>query len=234
MSAAGNYTWPKRKKAVVEEQPKRRYLRWIVGAVVVLLAGVGIAWAVGVFSTDPRLKEIGNLRAQMEDQNLTDEQRGALFGQLRDKMDALPENLRASMRGNRRGGFDNSRMMKHLNDLFAMSAADRDAALQKEVEDMLRRQQEREKRDAERQATNNAASGQDSSNGSNGNGSGNQQGGGGRGGRRTQTDAQRTVGAQRRVENQSPQSRAAMGVYRQMVEQKAQQMGAPIKMSWGR
>jgi hypothetical protein len=224
MSAAGNYTWPKRKKPVVEERPKRRYLRWVVGAVVVLLAGVGIAWAVGVFSTDPRLKEIGDLRAQMEDQNLTDEQRRALFGQFRDKMDALPENLRASMRGNRRGGFDDSRMMKHLSDLFAMSAADRDAALQKEVE----RQLEREKRDQERQATDNAASGQDSGNG-NSKGSG-----GGPGGRRTQTDAQRTAGAQRRVENQSPQSRAAMGVYKQMVEQKAQQMGTPIKMSWGR
>ncbi len=228
MSAAGNYTWPKRKKEVFVEKPKRRYARWIVGAMVVLLAGVGIAWAVGVFSTDPRLKEIGNLRAQMDDQNLTDEQRGALFGQLRDKMDALPENLRASMRGNRRGGFDNSRMMKHLDDLFAMSAADRDAALQKEVE----RQLEREKRDQERQATNNAASGTDSGNGSNGNG--NNKGGGGPGGRRTQTDAQKMANSQRRIENQSPQSRAAMGVYKQMVEQKAQQMGVSIKMGWGR
>lgn len=225
MSAAGNYTWPKRKKAVVEERPKRRYLRWVVGAVVVLLAGVGIAWAVGVFSTDPRLKEIGNLRAQMDGQNLTDEQRAALFGQLRDKMDALPENLRASLRGNRRGGFDNSRMMKHLNDLFAMSAADRDAALQKEVE----RQLEREKREQERQATNDAANGKNDSSGSSGNNRG-----GGPGGRHTQSDAQRTASAQRRVENQSPQSRAAMGVYKQMVEQKAQQMGVSIKMGWGR
>ena len=78
MSATGNYTWPKRKTPVVVEQPKRRWLRWLVGTVVVLLLGVGIAWAVGVFDPDPRIKEISGLRAQMAE-NLTDQQRQGAF-----------------------------------------------------------------------------------------------------------------------------------------------------------
>ena len=150
---------------------------------------------------------------------------------MRDKMEALPADLRASMRGNGRRGFDNSGMMKHFNDLFAMSAADREAALKKDVEDALRRQQESEKRQKDQQATNATAA--NSQSGSNGNNSGKGNGNGG-GGRRTQTDAQRMANSQRRIENQSPQSRAAIGVYHQMVEQTAQQMGVSLKMSWGR
>jgi len=232
MSTTGNYSWPKRKKpTAVVEKPKRRYLRWVVGSVVILLGGLGIAWATGVFDPDPRLAELRNLRAQMADDSLTDAQRQALRDQLRQKFDGLPEDLRASLDKGRQRNWDPSREIKRLNEFFALSPADRDAALKKEVEDMYRQQQEREKRQQDRAAadaaakTGDSSSGGDKSKGGQGNGQG-----GSRGPRGTATDEQRLARSKNYVEKAPPEARAARAVYQDLLAQKAQQMGMPLKM----
>jgi hypothetical protein len=225
-----NRQWPRKRAASPDRKPKRRYIIWVLGTLsVLLLSGLGIAWATGYFDPDPRLAEIKQLGEQMKDSNLTDQQRRELFGKIRKDMRDLPENERKSLEAQGRQMWQ-QHMAERMNAFFAMSPADQKAELQKEIDNMLRRQREREERQAERAA----AGDQPKTDGAGQNGgSSSASRGGGRGGRGTMTEEQRINRGKQMLDNIDPTLRAQMSVHRQMLQQQAAAQGLPLKWNGG-
>ncbi len=223
MSTVGNYSWPKRKKPEATETPKRswRWLRWTAGALVVLgFVGVGVAWAMGAFDRDPRLAEIDDIQKKLADPSVGDLMKLPVMWQLRNVMSKLSESDRHAVEA-KLMEFGKREMQKRFDDFFALSAADREAALKAQV---LRQQQ------MEAMMSLMGAGGK--GNGQQGGGTSGGPGGGPPGGRGKATDAQRMSGMQRMIENSPPQLRAAFGVYHMMLAQQAQSMGISLKMGW--
>jgi len=223
MSTVGNYTWPKRKKPDAAElataKPKRRYLRWLLGALIILLpAGAGIAWALGAFDRDPRLAEIDKIQEKLADPKVGDLMKLPVMWQLGAKMRELSESDRQAVQA-RLMEFGRKEMQKRFDDFFALSAADREAALKAQV---LRQQQ------MEAMMSLMGAGKGDG-------GKGDAKGGGPPGGPgrwKSATDEQRMNGMKKMLANAPPEFRAAMGVYHNMLAQQAQSMGVTLKMGW--
>ncbi len=223
MSAIGNYSWPKRKKPEASEKPKRswRWLRWVAGTLVVLgLVGFGVAWALGAFDRDPRLAEIDDIQKKLADPSVGDLMKLPVMLQLRNVMSKLSDSDRRAVEA-KLMEFGKREMQKRFDDFFALSAADREAALKAQV---IRQQQ------MEAMMSLVGAGGKgNAQQGSAGSGGGPP---GGFRGKGKGTDAQRTSGMQRMIENSPPQLRAAFGVYHMMLAQQAQSMGVSLKMGW--
>ena len=209
MSVVGNYTWPKRKPPEATERPARRYrfLWWIGGSIVVLgLVGVGVAWALGAFDRDPRLAEIDDIQKKLADPSVGDLMKLPVMLQLRSVMNKLSESDRRAVQA-RLMEFGKREMQKRFDDFFALSPADREAALKAQV---LRQQQ------MEAMMSLVGAGKGGGSQGGNSNAGGPPGGPGRKGGA---TDSQRMSGMQRMIENSPPQLRAAFGVYHQLLAQ---------------
>lgn len=178
-----------------------------VFAVIVLIAG----WLFGWFSPDPALAEVKQLQAQLADPNLKDDARRALFQQMRTKMDALSADQRRGIWDQNRQEFE-KRMDKHIDELLAMAAKDRNKALDEDIDRMQKRAQQR----------------QANAQNSNGNGNGGQQAGQGRqGGNRGQalSDDQRLSRMKNRLNNSTPESRAKRNAYSQMLAARMKERG---------
>ncbi len=85
-----NRQWPRKRTAAPERKSKRRYVIWVLGSLsILLLSGLGIAWATGYFDPNPRIAEINQLVGQMQDGNRKD--RRESFEKMRKDMEGLSD-----------------------------------------------------------------------------------------------------------------------------------------------
>ncbi len=114
---------------------KRAVKKSVIGvttlAVVTLLAG----WLFGWFSEDPAIAEVRQMQAKLGDTGMKDTDRRALMQQIRTKMDSFSPDVRRNLWENNRQAFE-KRMDKHVGDLLAMSKADRNKALDADIDRM--------------------------------------------------------------------------------------------------
>ncbi len=172
-------------------------------ALVTLLAG----WLFGWFSEDPAIAEVRQMQAKLGDTTMKDTDRRTLMDQIRTKMDSFSPDVRRNLWENNRQAFE-QRMDKHVSDLLAMSKADRNKALDADIDRMQKRQA-----DAKANAQNNQ--------GANAN---NQQQ---RNRGQAQSDDQRVDRMKNRLDRSSPQSRAMRQAYVQMLDQRLKERGMP-------
>jgi len=178
--------------------------KWIA-SLILLLVSFATVWAIW-FSGDPHMDKIKALREQMGNDQLTREQRGQLWGQMREEMSQLTPEQRNELFADRRKRFE-ERERERMNAFFAMPRDQQIAAINKRIDEEERRRKEREKRRAQ-----NASNG-----GQNQGGNQNGQGqGGGRGGNRSSDPLQRRKDY---LDNTSPANRAQNGEYRRMMHQ---------------
>jgi len=108
--------------------------RWAFAAVAVLLVGLGVAWAAGWFSSDPRIVEIKDLQAKMADPSLSDKDRRAVMGEVFQKMRALPEDARAKLFEPGPPKAMMKGLVKHISEVLAMPPDKQVAELDKEID----------------------------------------------------------------------------------------------------
>jgi hypothetical protein len=197
-----------------------RKKRIVIGAVVVGLTSLFTAWLFGWFSGDPALAEVQQLQAKMADPNLKDADRQALMRQMRDKMQALSADARRAAFENGQQMFE-KRELEHIKQILAMSPADRNKALDADIDRMEKMRAQRD-----------AASANGAQAGANGqNGPGAQRG---RGPRGNMTDDQRVDRLRNRLDRSTPEMRASRNAYMQLVNTRRQQRGMPPITGRGR
>src|SRR5258708_28095876 len=84
--AASNYSLPKQKRMTRG--------RWAALISVLLIVGLGAAWLMGLFGPDFRLAELRDQRARVADKSLSENDRRALFDEMRHNWKALPADAR--------------------------------------------------------------------------------------------------------------------------------------------
>jgi uncharacterized membrane protein YgcG len=192
--------------------------KWVVLALLfLLLLGLG-AWAMS--GPDPGVAKIQALRAEID--NASGDQRRALWGQMREEMEKLPEAAREQLFAERRQEWE-TRENKRMTEFFAMPRDQQIAAIDKQIDDWEKRRKER----AQRQQNGAQANGQGGRGGPGGGfgpGGGGGRGGGGGAGRSTDPSAALQRG-KNYLDRSSPESRAQRGEYRRMVQDRRQQRG---------
>lgn len=191
---APSYSLPKQKRMTRG--------RWAALISVLLIVGLGAAWLMGLFGPDPRLAELRDLRAKADDQSLSEKDRRALFDEMRKKWQELPEDVRQKAMQNA----GPPRMMNRgpkVSEVLAMPVDKRNAALDKQIDDMLKRQAEMAK-----------------------NGQG--QGGGPPAGFQPPNQGQMNQWRNRMLSSVPADSRASFGIYRQLMQARAQQRGITL------
>jgi hypothetical protein len=177
-----------------------------IAAVLILLL-IGASWAFGLFGgTDPAVAELQQMRDQMFDRNLPDDQRQQFRDQFRERMGSLSDAQRRALFDSGREVWQ-KREQQRMNEFFAMSPVDQRKRLDQTIDDMLKRQKERAQ---------NANANNGQANGGNG---------GGRGNRGNMTDAQREQRAKQRLDRSTPIQRAQREEYRRMLESRARDRG---------
>jgi hypothetical protein len=187
--------------------PKQKRMtrgRWAALISVLLIVGLGAAWLMGMFGPDPRLAELRDLRAKAENQSLSEKDRRALFDEMRKKWQELPEDVRQKAMQNA-----GPRMMNRgpkVSEVLAMPADKRNAALDKEIDRMMEREKQREE----------AAK----------NGQG--QAGGPPAGFQPPNQGQMNQWRNRMLSSVPADSRASFGIYRQLMQARAEQRGITL------
>lgn len=197
--------------------------KWILATVLFLLSA-GAAGAYYAFRTDPQVALVMDLGKQMRNEDLSREDRGKLFGQMREAMDQLSDEQRQQVRQQFERGNDwRKREQQKLNEFFALSKKDQTKALDKDIDEMLKRRKEWEKRRKERDAENAKQQQAGMIGGNNGNNGGRGPGGGGGGGGGDR-------GQQRRLslDNSSSASQAQRAEYGRLMASRMQQRGIPM------
>jgi hypothetical protein len=205
--AAPSYSLPKEKRMTRG--------RWAALISVLLIVGLGAAWLMGLFGPDPRLAELSDLRAKADDKSLSDKDRRALFDEMRKKWQELPEDVRQKAMQNA----GPPRMMNRgpkVSEVLAMPVDKRNAALDKQIDDMLKRQKEMEQRQAEM-----AKNGQG-------------QAGGPPGVFQQPNQGQMNQWRNRMLSSVPADSRASFGIYRQLMQARAEQRGITLPFGPGR
>ena len=111
-------------------------------ALILLLAGG--AWAMGFFkSTDRAVAEVTQLQNKLAEPGLKDEERRALWREMREKLDALPPDAREQTWDGARDRFE-KRMNDHMKEVLAMSKAEQQKALDADIDRMQRFEQMRQ------------------------------------------------------------------------------------------
>jgi hypothetical protein len=173
-------------------------------AVITLTAG----WLFGWFSENPAVAEVRQMQAKLADPNLKDADRRAMMDQIRSKMDLLSSDVRRGLWEENRQVFE-KRMDKHVDDLLAMSKADRNKALDADIDRMQKMRAE-----AQANAQNNQGA------------NANNQRQGNRG--QALSDDQRMDRMKNRLDRSSPESRAKRQAYVQMLDQRMKERGIPL------
>jgi hypothetical protein len=195
--------------------------RWFLLVLILLLSTTG-AWA--WFRTDPQLAKVQALRAQMQSEDLTREQRRELFGQMREEMDKLSPEVRKSLFADRRKEWQ-KRQTQEMRDFFALPKDKQIAELDKQIDRRGRRGRGGPNGGGppggrgQQNANGGGQNGQNGQGGAN-NGPGGP-GGGGFGGRGLDSMDRR----KNYLDNTTPEFRAQMGQYRQMMQQRRTQRG---------
>jgi hypothetical protein len=196
--------------------------RWVLLVLILLLSTTG-AWA--WFRSDPQLAKVQALRAQMQSEDLSREQRRELFGQMREEMDKLSPEVRQSLFAERQKEFQ-KRQVQQMREFFALPKDKQIAELDKQID--------RRGRGRGRGGPNGGGPpggrGQQNANGGaqagqNGQGGGNNGQGGPGGGRFGNRNLDSMDRRKNYLDNTTPEFRAQMGEYRRMMQQRRTQRG---------
>jgi hypothetical protein len=190
-------------------------------ALVLLLLLVGGAGAYYVFRTDPNLAKALDLQKQMQNKDLTDEQRRALWGEMRQTFETLTPEQMQQLRRNRGPDRWAAKQQEDMKKYFAMSAKDKRKFLDQQIDDMLKRRKEREKQ--RQQQLQNAQANSNTGNNNNNNG----QGGRGQGGPGGGNSGDRSQQQRLRLDNSSPAQRADSYAFQRDMVTRMQQRGIP-------
>ena len=179
--------------------------RKTVIGVVTLLIAVGAGWALGFFDQiDPEVAELQQLRDeafQRRDQ-LTEEERRAQFRAVRERVDGLSEDQRRAFHEGGRERFQQM-MLQRMDEFYEMSPEEQAEKLDENIDRMEERRANRD-----------------------------QAGGGGRPdrGRGDMTAAQRDQRSKERLDRSTPEMRAKMDQFRDMMNERREQRGLePIR-----
>jgi len=204
--------------------------KWGLSLVLLLFLLVGGAGAYYVFRPDP-MAAVMNLQQQMRNEDLTREQREELFGQMREAQNNLSEGQRQALRQQ----FEERmvvREQERMNAFFALARTEQIKQLDKEIDNELKRQKEREQRMLERQASGQGQGGQgQGGRGGQGGQGGQGGGGGGRGGGGGGGD--RGQQARARLDSRPASAGAQSAIYRRMMNDRQAQRGLPITTGRG-
>jgi len=212
-----------------ETSSSRRLLTWLLVVSVLALLAFLLAWGFGWvrFTTDPRIAEIQKLQAESRDRFAAnggpatlDEAKEAVaaMAQVREKIEALPPNLRMqAMAGG--GSFFRSTMQNRINAYFALPPDKRQAELDRQIkqEDFMRKAWE-----ASRPAGAGQAGGPGAG-GARGGGPGGPPGGPPRNG----SEDDRNNWRKRMIDSTTPQQRAQFTEYRRAMDARRDQLGMP-------
>jgi hypothetical protein len=206
-----------------------------VAAILAILAIVAlfVAWLMGwlTFATDPRVAEILTMQEEARAAftanggPTTIAEAGAAFaamGRIRDKVEALPENLRPQVERSGGSMFRNA-MRARIDSYFATPPAERQATLDRHIdpEEMLRKAW-----DLARAVT---GGGRDGNGGREGSGERGDRSAPGGGSNPPRTDESRSNWRKRIIDRTTPEQRARYVEYRRAVEQRRGERGLP---SW--
>lgn len=107
---------------------KRAVKKSAIGITILAVMTLTAGWLFGWFSENPAVAEVRQMQAKLADPNLKDTDRRAMMDQIRSKMESLSPDVRRGLWEENRQVFE-KRMDKHVDDLLAMSKADRNKAL---------------------------------------------------------------------------------------------------------
>ncbi len=209
-----------------DETDHRTGKRIVIGLLVLLILGLGSAWAMGWFtSTDRAVAAVRQLQDKLADPATKDAERRVLWREMREKMDALAPEAREQAWEAGRERFE-QRMNDHIKEVLAMSKADQTKALDADIDRIQRFEQMRQSRDT------NSATGSPQASGSNNNRQNNNRANRQRTGYRSDSD--RITQQKNRLDRSTPQVRAMRLQYRQLLDQRMQQRGLPpMQRRWG-
>ncbi len=173
-----------------------------IGAVMLALV-VGAGWALGFFDTiDPQVAELQKLREETFGRvdQMSNEERRSQFQEFRQRVDGLSEEQRREFRESGREGFQ-QRMLQRMDRFFAMSPEEQ----MKELDEMIDRMEEwRANREQ---------------------GGGGGPGWGRGGGRGNMTGTQRDQRSKERLDRSTPEMRAKMDRFRDMMNVRREERG---------
>ena len=210
--------------------------RWMMALLLLGLIAFGIAWLAGFFATDPRVLEIRKLQADMRQKfsatggpsTLVEATSGVVaMGQIRQKIEALPERLRPQAEKGGEGMF-RSVMLAKIKGYFALPPEKRNAELDRQIkqEELMRKAWETGG------AVMNAITGASQSGGTPQAGqtaSGNSTSGGRPSGGPTSGGSEESRNKWRKdmIDRTSPEQRADYIEYRRAMDQRRTQLGLP-------
>ena len=191
----------------------KRFL--VIGSIVGVLGLTG-AWLLGWFSGNRALAEVRQMQTKLADPSMKDDERRALMEQMRAKMNSLSADARRTAFEGMRTAFER-RNEQHIDQILAMSPADRNKALDADIDRMekMRAQMEANAKSAQAGGQNDSKKGQ-----------------GRRGG--NPSDDQRVDRLRNRLDRSSPEMRAKRNAYMQLVNARRQQRGLPPMTGRGR
>ena len=226
-------------------------VRWLLILLAVAFLAFLVAWLLGYvrLTTDPRIVEIQKLQAETQQKFMAnggpqtlDEAKEAVaaMGQIREKIEALPENMRREA-GRQGGNVLRNTMRTRINAYFSMPPEQRQAELDRQIkqEDLFRKAWEASRPAGGRQggppggvaANGGAGGGGPGAAGPGGGGAGGGgAGGGGRGGGvppRNGTEEDRNRWRKNMIDSTSPEQRAKYVEYRRAMEARREQLGTP-------
>jgi hypothetical protein len=233
--------------------PARKAARWVLILLALALLAFLVAWLLGYvrLTTDPRITEIQKLQADAQNQFMAnggpqtlDEAKAAVaaMGQIREKIDALPENMRREA-GRQGGNVFRNTMRTRINAYFSLPADQRQAELDRQIkqEELFRKAWDASRPAGGGQggppggvAANGGGGGGGRGGAGGGQGGGGQggggQGGGGQGGGgppRGGSEEDRNRWRKNMIDSTSPEQRARYVEYRRAMEARRDQLGQP-------
>lgn len=194
---------------------------WIIVSLVLVCTLTLGAWAYGMFSPNPQVAAIQELRSKLDSpdaKKMPREERHKLRAELRKKFEELPEDQRREMMSKGHGDFQ-AHMQKRMDELFTLPPEKRTAAIDKMIDEGESRQRKRSERGANKTAGNRGQGG--------GPGGWGRRGGGG-----PQSENARNERRKRMMANTTPKQRAQFQEFRRLVENRRRERGLPENPRW--
>ena len=189
---------------------------WLIVSLVLFCTLTLGAWAFGMFSPDPRVTAIKELRSKLESpeaKKMSRDERRKIHSEMRKQFEAMPEDQRRALMQEGRGQWQ-ARMQKHMDEFFALPPDKQTAAIDKQIDEMEARRKRREQG-----RSGNQTAGKDNQRGR---GWGGRRGSGG-----PQSENARNERRKRMMANTTPEQRAKFQAYRKLVENRRKQRGLP-------
>lgn len=176
---------------------------------------VGGGWATGFFDRgDPQLAELEQLRDEnfKKREGMSDEERRQQYSGFRDKMRELSDDQRRQFYENSRPMFQQM-MIQRMDNFFALSSEEQKKKLDELIDESEKRLKERESRSDEGRS---------------------RQGRGDRGGWSSMSPQQQDQRRKERLDQSTPEMRAKMDRFRDMMHKRREERGLNPGGGWGR